>query len=94
MHLEPQPSKALTPEPPRPCAHARYPVAFTSDLVDDAPLAFTLLGQPLVFWKDSISGEYRCTADKCPHRLAPLSEVHPTPPHPAHPARRSLRPNP
>uniref|UniRef100_A0A7S0SML1 Rieske domain-containing protein n=1 Tax=Mantoniella antarctica TaxID=81844 RepID=A0A7S0SML1_9CHLO len=51
-----------------------YPVAFTSDLVDDAPLAFTLLGQPLVFWKDSISGEYRCTADKCPHRLAPLSE--------------------
>jgi hypothetical protein len=27
-----------------------------------------------VFWKDTVKGEYRCTADKCPHRLVPLSE--------------------
>ena len=53
--------------------HAQwYPVAFTADLTD-APYAFTLLGEPLVFWKDK-AGEYRCTADKCPHRLVPLSE--------------------
>ena len=37
-------------------------------------MPFTLLGEPLVFWKDTVSGEYRCTADKCPHRLVPLSE--------------------
>ena len=51
-----------------------YPVAFVSDLTDGTPMPFTLLGEPLVFWKDTKSGEYRCTADKCPHRLVPLSE--------------------
>lgn len=51
-----------------------YPVAFISDLVDGTPTPFTLLGEPLVFWRDTVSGEYRCTADKCPHRLVPLSE--------------------
>jgi nitrite reductase/ring-hydroxylating ferredoxin subunit len=59
-----------------------YPVAFVADLVDDAPFTFTLLGEPLVFWKDKTTttnsasggGTYRCTADKCPHRLVPLSE--------------------
>jgi len=50
-----------------------FPVAFTADLEDDAPLTFTLLGEPLVFWRDK-SGEMRCVADRCPHRLVPLSE--------------------
>ena len=49
-----------------------YPIAFECDLEDDAPYAFTLLGTPLVFWKNK--GEYSCVADMCPHRLAPLSE--------------------
>ena len=55
-----------------------YPVAFEADLDDDAPYTFTLLGEPLVFWKDHTAAAdtnpYRCTADKCPHRLVPLSE--------------------
>ena len=57
-----------------------YPIAFECDLEDDAPYAFTLLGTPLVFWKNKKSGasddapEYSCVADMCPHRLAPLSE--------------------
>ena len=55
-----------------------YPVAFEADLSDDAPYTFTLLGEPLVFWKDHTApagtNPYRCTADKCPHRLVPLSE--------------------
>lgn len=58
-----------------------YPVAFTADLEPDAPMTFTLLGEPLVLWRDPTAGvdeagapAYRCTADKCPHRLVPLSE--------------------
>ena len=50
-----------------------YPVAFTADIEADAPLAFTLLGEPLVFWRDK-GGEMRCVADRCPHRMVPLSE--------------------
>ena len=50
-----------------------YPVAFCVDLEEEAPLTFTLLGEPLVFWRDG-SGEMRCVADRCPHRLVPLSE--------------------
>ena len=43
------------------------------ELDDTIPHAFTLLGEPIVFWKDN-AGEWQCVADKCPHRLAPLSE--------------------
>ena len=50
-----------------------YPVAYVADVEKDAPLTFTLLGEPLVFWRDK-SGEMRCVADRCPHRLVPLSE--------------------
>jgi len=50
-----------------------YPVSFVEDLVEDAPTAFTLLGEPLVLWKDG-EGEWQAAADRCPHRLAPLSE--------------------
>ena len=54
-----------------------YPVAFEADLSDDAPMTFTLLGEPLVFWRDHTANApdgtptWRCTADKCPHRLVP-----------------------
>ena len=43
------------------------------------PMTFTLLGEPLVFWRDHTANApdgtptWRCTADKCPHRLVPLS---------------------
>lgn len=51
-------------------------MAFVTDVDDSAPLPFTLLGEPLVFWRDPTAKEltFRCTADKCPHRLVPLSE--------------------
>ncbi len=37
-----------------------------------APMATSLLGDPLVLWRD-LSGKAYCVADKCPHRSAPLS---------------------
>ena len=57
------------------------PDAFEADLSDDAPMTFTLLGEPLVFWRDHTANAadgtptWRCTADKCPHRLGALSEA-------------------
>ncbi|KAF5825433.1 accelerated cell death 1, partial [Dunaliella salina] len=36
-------------------------------------LQFDLLGLSLVVWADS-KGSWSCQEDKCPHRLAPLSE--------------------
>ena len=37
-----------------------------------APMSTSLLGDPLVLWRD-LSGTAYCVADKCPHRSAPLS---------------------
>lgn len=50
-----------------------YPVAFVKDIDDSMPLPFTLMGEPIVFWKD-LKGEWNCVLDRCPHRLVPLSE--------------------
>eukprot|EP00931_Biecheleriopsis_adriatica_P062250 TRINITY_DN37496_c0_g2_i1.p1 TRINITY_DN37496_c0_g2~~TRINITY_DN37496_c0_g2_i1.p1 ORF type:complete len:443 (-),score=67.89 TRINITY_DN37496_c0_g2_i1:21-1349(-) len=36
------------------------------------PMATSLLGDPIVLWRDS-GAAIRCVADKCPHRSAPLS---------------------
>jgi len=54
-----------------------WPVAFTRDLDASQPSAFTLLGEQLVLWHDGTS--WRAFADRCPHRLAPLSEGRVTP---------------
>lgn len=51
-----------------------YPVFFLSDLKQNLPNSFTLLEENLVIWWDKIEGKWRVFADKCPHRLAPLSE--------------------
>ncbi len=51
-----------------------YPVAYLQDL-DKAKLTqFTLLNQDLVIWWDPVGEAWRAFDDKCPHRLAPLSE--------------------
>ncbi|CAK9227087.1 unnamed protein product [Sphagnum jensenii] len=50
-----------------------YPVSLIQDLDPSAPTSFQLLGRELVVWKDR-QGEWRVFVDKCPHRLAPLSE--------------------
>ena len=53
---------------------AWHPVYYVDDL-DPAQLAtFTLLGIPLVIWWDESSQIWQAFEDKCPHRLAPLSE--------------------
>ncbi len=51
-----------------------YPISPVEDLEFDRPTSFTLLGQPIVIWKKNIASTYQVFLDKCPHRLAPLSE--------------------
>ncbi|KAK9153850.1 hypothetical protein Sjap_001330 [Stephania japonica] len=51
-----------------------YPVSLIEDLDPDLPTPFQLLGREIVLWKDRVSGDWIAFDDKCPHRLAPLSE--------------------
>ncbi len=48
-----------------------HPLSRDDDLAE-APLAVTLLGQPLVLWRDA-SGQPVLMKDQCPHRGAQLS---------------------
>ncbi len=43
-----------------------------ADAVDDKPLARTILGEPVVFFRDS-DGRITALADRCSHRALPLS---------------------
>lgn len=56
------------------CTEAWYPVFYLKDLDKSKPIPFTLLGQDLVIWWDRNAECWRAFADRCPHRLAPLSE--------------------
>ena len=40
----------------------------------DQPAAVTVLGRQLAVWHNAPSRTWRAFADRCPHRLAPLSE--------------------
>lgn len=53
-----------------------YPVAvIDQDCTDKSkPHNLQLLGKDLVIWFDQVQSKWRCFEDKCPHRLAPLSE--------------------
>lgn len=51
-----------------------YPLLPVEDIEPQQPTAATLLGIPLVIWKSSASSTYQVFLDRCPHRLAPLSE--------------------
>jgi phenylpropionate dioxygenase-like ring-hydroxylating dioxygenase large terminal subunit len=51
-----------------------YPLSPIEDLDPKRPTAVTVLGLALVIWKPSSSPTYRVFLDRCPHRLAPLSE--------------------
>ncbi|MDB9313754.1 Rieske 2Fe-2S domain-containing protein [Spirulina sp. CS-785/01] len=51
-----------------------YAVQFVRDLDQTAPTRFVLLGQPLVIWWDAQTQDWVVFEDRCPHRLAPLSE--------------------
>eukprot|EP00879_Flechtneria_rotunda_P022863 GHRR01024162.1.p1 GENE.GHRR01024162.1~~GHRR01024162.1.p1 ORF type:complete len:151 (+),score=24.46 GHRR01024162.1:161-613(+) len=50
-----------------------YPLAILQDLDPRRPTATKLLGIPLVVWRDGTK-QWRAFEDRCPHRLAPLSE--------------------
>ncbi|KAG2449747.1 hypothetical protein HYH02_005272 [Chlamydomonas schloesseri] len=50
-----------------------YPVGIVEDLDPRRPHATHLLGIPLALWKNA-QGQWRAVEDRCPHRLAPLSE--------------------
>ncbi|BFG17979.1 hypothetical protein CerSpe_042530 [Prunus speciosa] len=50
-----------------------YPLYLTQDIPDDAPLGLTVFDKQLVLYRNS-SGELQCYQDRCPHRLAKLSE--------------------
>ena len=51
-----------------------YPLLPVEDIDRAKPTTATLLGIPLVIWKSTSSPNYQIFLDKCPHRLAPLSE--------------------
>lgn len=71
----PQSLPAGGPDPSRfDVAEAWYPVAYVEDLDKALPTRFTLLERGLVIWWDPKAATWRVFEDKCPHRLAPLSE--------------------
>ncbi|NES97392.1 MAG: Rieske 2Fe-2S domain-containing protein [Desertifilum sp. SIO1I2] len=56
------------------CKEVWYPVHYIEDLDKTKPTPFTLLGEDLVLWWDKQAECWRAFADRCPHRLAPLSQ--------------------
>ncbi|XP_010525891.1 PREDICTED: protein TIC 55, chloroplastic isoform X2 [Tarenaya hassleriana] len=50
-----------------------YPLYLTRDVPDDAPLGLAVFDRKIVLYKDG-DGALRCYEDRCPHRLAKLSE--------------------
>lgn len=51
-----------------------YPVSLVEDLDPGLPTPYQLLNRDLVVWFDQSSKNWVAFDDKCPHRLAPLSE--------------------
>ncbi|EPS67609.1 hypothetical protein M569_07157, partial [Genlisea aurea] len=51
-----------------------YPVSLVEDLDPRYPTPFQLLNRDLVLWFDASTSQWVAFDDKCPHRLAPLSE--------------------
>ena len=53
---------------------AWYPIYYVEDLDKSKLARFTLLETDLVIWWDKSADTWQVFEDKCPHRLAPLSE--------------------
>lgn len=51
-----------------------YPVSLVEDLDPSLPTPFQLLNRDIVIWFDKSGSQWVALDDKCPHRLAPLSE--------------------
>lgn len=56
------------------CQEVWYPVHYVRDLDKSKPTPFTLLGENIVIWWEQQTECWRAFEDKCPHRLAPLSQ--------------------
>lgn len=52
--------------------NAWYVASWSRDLVTGTPQAMTILEEPIVIWRDP-AGKAHALADRCVHRLAPLS---------------------
>jgi phenylpropionate dioxygenase-like ring-hydroxylating dioxygenase large terminal subunit len=52
-----------------------YVGAWDHEVSADQPLARTLLGEPVVFFRNA-AGQVQALLDRCPHRFAPLSMGH------------------
>lgn len=50
-----------------------YPLYLSKEVPDDAPLGLTVFDRQIVLFRDG-AGVLRCYEDRCPHRLAKLSE--------------------
>ncbi|KAK9274344.1 hypothetical protein L1049_019158 [Liquidambar formosana] len=50
-----------------------YPLYLTQNVPDDAPVGLTVFDNQVVLYRDG-EGKLRCYKDRCPHRLAKLSE--------------------
>ncbi|CAA7408136.1 unnamed protein product [Spirodela intermedia] len=50
-----------------------YPLYLTAEVPIDSPLGLTVFHKQLVLYRDG-GGVFRCYEDRCPHRLAKLSE--------------------
>jgi phenylpropionate dioxygenase-like ring-hydroxylating dioxygenase large terminal subunit len=55
-------------------SEAWYPVHYVADLDRSRPTPFTLLDRDLVLWWDDRAQHWQAFLDRCPHRLARLSE--------------------
>lgn len=51
-----------------------YPISPVCDLDKRVPHAKTVMGLEVVVWWDKMERKWQVFDDKCPHRLAPLSE--------------------
>ncbi|MFK8184549.1 MAG: Rieske 2Fe-2S domain-containing protein [Phormidesmis sp.] len=50
-----------------------YPITFAVDMPADQPYGFSIFAEPFVLFRDG-AGELVCLIDRCPHRLAKLSD--------------------
>jgi len=57
-----------------PWLEAWYAIHFVQDLDKTKPTRFVLLEQPIVIWWQPQQAAWVVLSDRCPHRLAPLSE--------------------
>ncbi|KAL1512349.1 hypothetical protein AB1Y20_005609 [Prymnesium parvum] len=51
-----------------------WPLLFSASASKTAPTPLHVLGAPLVVWWDAPRARWRCLLDRCPHRLAKLSQ--------------------